>query len=372
MCHRYVMTGARTTRHPVAVRDFPVRVPLIHGETTLSYLTRTAAANGLPLGALVVALGGRGHRAEVDPQREEVWLTGQALGRLGEFVGRDPAQLARALPSLRRPTGRSAAVRVQAWPQEFGGRPLPACPLCMEPGAWLAPDGHRWRPCPCGRRWMVGDDGGYLVPTGPVPDLARALRAHRALMHRLGPVGDALVADAHQVALWWWVGGQVFAPRWRDREDALGMARHRRRAAPVVVYPEAVALAGQMAAWEERRTAAGALGARWLDEVAATVPAGELSRREREPLGHWLEEHAADPGRRARRAGRRTAEQRWNRLPALHQRPGEPGPLRAVSCLRWVYGLPLTSVTAVCPRCHGRARSCRWVPYPGCTGVPAQ
>ncbi|MET7905848.1 hypothetical protein ABZS86_32060 [Streptomyces sp. NPDC005355] len=47
---------------------------------------------------------------------------------------------------------------------------------------------------------MAGDDGGYLINTGPLPDLGRALLRHRALDHRLGPAGDALVADARQAA----------------------------------------------------------------------------------------------------------------------------------------------------------------------------
>ncbi|MFE0654233.1 hypothetical protein ACFVZH_37385 [Streptomyces sp. NPDC059534] len=220
---------------------------------------------------------------------------------------------------------------------------------------------------------MAGDDGGYLVDTGRLPDLSRALLRHRDLVHRLGPTGDALVSDAHQVMLWWWVNGQVGAQLWREREDALGLGRHRRRAAPVAVYPEALTLAEAMWTWEERRRKRGAAPEKWVEEVGRLIaPTGVISRRERAPLDYWLELHR--PESAGRTPGSNTNERRWNRLPTLHHRPHpeEHGPLRAPSCLMWVYGLPLTSTTDVCPRCDGRAPSCRWVPFPGCTGLPGK
>ncbi|MFE4496056.1 hypothetical protein ACFRKD_26745 [Streptomyces niveus] len=350
--------------------DLPIRVPLIHGETTASYLRRTATANGLPLPTLLDSLAAGCELPDdgLTPSREEVLLPADALARLVLLVDRDADQLGRALPGLA-PDRLADTPNITPWPQEPGAAPLPACPLCMEPGAWLAAGGHRWRPCGCGRRWMAGDEGGYLVDTGPLPDLGRALARHRALMHRLGPVGDALVADAHQVMLWWWVSGQVGAQMWRAREDALGLTRHRRRAAPVAVYPEAVTLAEAMWAWEEKRRRPGASAEAWVESVGRQLaPTGVISRRERRPLTYWLEQHRPEPAKRS--AGRTTADRRWSRLPELHQQRDEPGLLRARSCLKWVYGLPLTETSAVCPQCDGRAPSCRWVPYPGCTGLP--
>lgn len=369
---------------PLTAAELPLRVPLIHGETNLSYLLRTATANGLGVGPLLDTLAGRALELPDDglsPQRDEVRLSPAVLDRLATLVEREPEQLARALPGAH-PVRLAETAQLDAWPGGFGSSPLPACPLCMEPGAWLSADGHRWRPCPCGRRWLAGDDGGYLVDTGPVPELGRALHRHRELVHRLGPVGDALLADAHQVMLWWWVSlprrrgpgrkpGKGVADVWHGREDTLGMTRHRRRAAPVVVYPEAVTLAELMWKWEERRRKRGAAAEAWVEDVVAQlVPAGTLSRQERAPLDYWLEQHRPEPAGKPK--GRTAADRRWNRLPALHQRPTEPGPFRAPSCLMWVYGLPLTSTTAVCPRCNGRAPSCRWVPYPGCTGLPGK
>lgn len=245
------MKATGPTPAPITAADLPIRVPLIHGETVASYLTRTATANGLDLPALLGALDDALDLPAdgLDPQREEVRLPAEALDRLAALVDRNPGQLSRALPSAHPDRlAEAEAVHVEPWPDELGAAPLPACPLCMEPGAWLVADGHRWRPCPCGRRWMAGDDGGYLVDTGPVPELGRALHRHRELVHRLGPVGDALLADAHQVMLWWWVSiprrrgpgrelGKGVADVWHHREDTLGMTRHRRRAAPVVVYP---------------------------------------------------------------------------------------------------------------------------------------
>ncbi|MEW1551462.1 TniQ family protein [Streptomyces tsukubensis] len=356
---------------PITADELPLRVPLIPTETTLSLLTRTATANGAPLRALLAvlvadetALPGE----EPAPQREELRLDAEGLGRLAALLGREREQLARTLPGAR-DEQLADAVRLTPWPADRGAAPLPACPLCMEPGAWLAAEGSRWRPCPCGRRWMIGDDGGALVDTGPVPDLARALHRHRDLVHRAGHVGDALVADALQVMLWWWTSGPAL-PVWRDREDALRMSRHRRRAAPVAVYPEAVTLAEAMWTWEERRHHKNApTAARWAESAAHLFhPDRPLGRRDLEPLRYWLEQHQAQPGGRPR--GRTADERRWNRLPTLHTPPAEPGLLRAPSCLMWVHGLPLTSTTEVCTRCDGRAPSCRWVPYPGCTGRP--
>ncbi|MDJ0345516.1 TniQ family protein [Streptomyces sp. H10-C2] len=351
--------------------DLPIRVPLIQDETLASFLIRTSTANGLPVEALLGTLTEAAPDIPEDgltPQRDEVRLSAESLAHLAALVVREPEQLARAIPGVR-PAGLVDAPRVEVWPRDLGAPPLPACPLCMEPGAWLAAEGHRWRPCGCGRRWMAGDDGGYTIDTGPVPDLGRALARHRALVHRVGPAADALVTDAHQVMLWWWWSGLV-AEAWRVREDALGMARHRRRAAPVSVYPEAVALAELMWTWEERRARPGASAERWLDSAAKLSPAGTLTPRERAPLTYWLEQHRPVPA--GKPAGRSVAERRWNRLPALHHRPRpeEHGPLRAPTCLMWVYGLPLTSTTDVCPRCNGRAPSCRWLPYSGCTGLP--
>ncbi|MGW2599552.1 hypothetical protein [Streptomyces klenkii] len=349
--------------------DLPIRVPLISGETTASFLLRTAIANGLPLPVLCGALDE--DLAPPDdglfPQREEVILTAEAFARLVALVEREPDQLTRALPGAAPDRLADAGARITPWPQDRGATPLPACPLCMEPGAWLTPDGYRWRPCGCGRRWMASDDGGYLIDTGPVPDLARALLRHRAFVHRVGHVGDALVGDAHQVMLWWWVSGQFAAEVWREREDALGMTRHRRRAAPAVVYPETLALAEAMWAWEERRRKTGASAEEWVKSVERIAPAGTIPRRERVPLRYWLEQHRAEAAGRPK--GRTTPERRWNRLPALHRPPAEHGLFRAPSCLMWVYGLPLTSTSAICPQCGGKAPTCRWLPWPGCTGA---
>jgi hypothetical protein len=366
--------SARTAGRPVTTADLPIRVPLIHGETTASFLARTAAANGIGHRVLLEAL----HRgrlslpgADVRPQAAELFLTAAAAGRLAALVERPVDQLHRALPNLRTGRlldGRAAALRVVPWPEELGARPLKACPLCLEDGAWLVAAGQRWRPCGCGRRWMAGDGGGYLIDTGPVPDLSRALMRHRAFGHRLGPAGDALVADAHQVTLWWWVSKQVARELWRTREDALpvGPRLRRRQAAPAVVYPEAVALAEAMNEWEERRVRAGASPQDWLADVATrfNTPGIAGPRGESEPLRYWLELH--QPLTDLRVKGRAKAQRRWEALPALHHRPEGSGLFRVNSCLRWVYGKPLSSISEICPYCNGRAPTCRWLPFPDC------
>ncbi|MER6522626.1 TniQ family protein [Streptomyces sp. NPDC001553] len=365
-------------KKPLTAADLPIRVPVIHGETTASYLARTAAANDVELPRLLRALHkGRlpASVAQLHPGTHEVALSAESLARLAALTGRQEDQLRRALPGLapvRLLTFPDAAVRAWSWPRDFGEPPLPACPLCLEEGVWLAGAGHRWRPCACGRRWECGDDGGYLIDTTPLPELGRALADHRMLNRRVGPAGDALVADAHQVTLWWWVNRQVAHETWRAREDTLGFGRHRRRAAPAVVYPEAVRLAALMDEWETRRAQTlGTEPRQWLADVAEGlgVP-GIAEGRAAEPLWTWIELHPSLSELPTEKP-LKTAEGRWGLLPALHHRPEDRGPFQARSCLRWVYGLPLTSTTALCPHCDGREPSCRWVPADDCPQNPS-
>ncbi|MFF4741306.1 TniQ family protein [Streptomyces sp. NPDC001262] len=371
----------RMATKPLKASDLPIRAPLIHGETTGSFLARTASANAVDFPRLLKALHrGRlpgGAPDQLSPNIQEVLLSGEAVTRLAALTDRDEEQLRRALPGLhpdRLLKASVAAVRITVWPDGPNAGPLKACPLCLEDGAWLAADGHRWRPCSCGRRWQCGDDGGYLIDTTPLPEIARALHQHRALDHRRGPAGDALVADAHQVTLWWWASKQFARDRWRQREDTLGTGPklRRRQAAPAVVYPEAVQLATAMDEWETRRASdPDASPRQWLGDVAERfgVP-GIADGREADPLQYWLQLHTPVTERpKARRA--KATEDRWNLLPALHHRSADRGPFQARSCLRWVFGLHLTSTTQTCPYCGGRALSCRWVPSNDCPERPS-
>ncbi|MGP3954131.1 hypothetical protein [Streptomyces sp. 7N604] len=173
---------------------------------------------------------------------------------------------------------------------------------------------------------MAADRGGYLIDTGPLPEVSRALLRHRALDHRLGAVGDALVAGAHQVTLWWWASRQVASGRWRQREDALG--GRRRPAAPVVVYPEAVRLAELMWDWEQHRATSRTTEDAWQAWLASVAEAfavqGIVAGRESEPLVAWGHQH-----HRARELAvtqpRTAAERHWAQLPALHRPLGKPG-----------------------------------------------
>ncbi|KOG86012.1 hypothetical protein ADK38_33435, partial [Streptomyces varsoviensis] len=134
-----------TGRADLTADDLPIRVPLIQGETLASFLIRTSTANGLPVDTLLGALVEGAPELPDDglmPQREEVRLPAEGLAQLAALVGREPEQLARALPGVR-PGGLVDAPTVEPWPRDLGAPPLPACPLCMEPGAWLAAEGHR-------------------------------------------------------------------------------------------------------------------------------------------------------------------------------------------------------------------------------------
>jgi hypothetical protein len=87
-------TKARTARKPLKKTDLPVRVPLIHGETTASYLARTAAANSLEPVRLLKALHqGRlpsGAFAPVHPHLQEARLSPKAVTRLATDLSRRP------------------------------------------------------------------------------------------------------------------------------------------------------------------------------------------------------------------------------------------------------------------------------------------
>ncbi|MEU8623120.1 TniQ family protein [Streptomyces sp. NPDC048623] len=367
---------------PLKPADLPIRVPLIHGETNASFLARTASANGLGAQRLLKALHhGRlpaRTRAQLRPGVHEVLLNASAVARLAVLTGREEEQLHRALPGLaaaQQSGGEEAAVELTVWPEGVGNGPLKACPLCLEDGAWLVAAGHRWRPCSCGRRWECGDDGGYLIDTTPVPEIGAALQHHRRFDHRMGPAGDALVADAHQVMLWWWASKlRALRDVWRRREDTLGVgARLRRRqAAPAVVYPETIRLARLMADWEARRTTGREASPRqWLADVAEALKVpGLADGRDADPLEYWLELHAPDAaGEDVEEAT--AAERRWARLPALHHPATDRGPFRAKPCLRWVHGLPVTSTTRPCPYCGGSELTCRWVPSDDCPRNPS-
>ncbi|MDL5199702.1 TniQ family protein [Streptomyces sp. ALI-76-A] len=166
-------------------------MPLIAGETTASYLARTAAANALEHSELLRALQPRRRiRTPALRPAAEVYLSPPSLHLLADLIHRPADQLARALPHLRTThllEDDTLQVRSAAWPRGAGRGPLPGCPLCMEEGAWLVSFDRLWTPCGCGRRWLVGDHGGYLIDTTPLPELARALLQHRAFVHRLGP-----------------------------------------------------------------------------------------------------------------------------------------------------------------------------------------
>ncbi|MFD7645754.1 TniQ family protein [Kitasatospora sp. NPDC059795] len=362
------MTASHDSAAPARARrlgpaDLPLTVPLIDGETVFSFTARTAAANGFDAARLLKALrvGRTVVPAGLRPQETDLRLTSAALERLAHLVGRTIDELRQVLPAVRPDRlldGEDARIAIGSWPRVPGRTPLPACPLCMEDSAWLEADGRRWTPCPCGRRWMAGDDGGYLVDTTALPELGRALRDHRALFDRLGYAGDALVADAHQVALWWWVNRQVAHRQWREREDALGLARHRRRAAPVVVYPEAVRLAEAMDRWEQQRAGRRADPQAWLALVGRRLDAPAISGggREAEPLWHWLALHPFPA----------SGSERWAQLPELHHHPRHRAVFAANSCLRWTYGRPLTTVEELCPYCGGDAATCLWAPADDC------
>ncbi|WP_237773372.1 hypothetical protein [Streptomyces luteocolor] len=180
------------------------------------------------------------------------------------------------------------------------------------------------------------------------------------LERRMGLYARALMADAQQVAEYWWQCRQMGRRGvWRVRQDTLGVDRSALWAVPLVVYPEAVVVAEAMAVRERQRAAgrsfaggpAGWSTGRWVAWVGERLGMGEeMAAGGHRGLETWLMRHRntvpvvtrlAQPERRA--------VPRSVPLPLLdpHHMVPAHGPLRDVSCLPWRLGTPMTSVAGV-------------------------
>jgi hypothetical protein len=339
----------------------PRRPALIAGETTASFLVRLAAMNAMPFAELARYIGGPRDLAEPDPQAVEVWLGPVALQHLVSVTGRSAQQLERALPMLAlskvTPKARRQ-VQVQAWPT--GGRALPACAMCTAGRT----DGPVWRVggpawVVCGRhgRWMGQDPLALQVDVADLPEVAAAHVRRLRLERATGAYGRALVADAVQVAVYWWQCRQMGARGiWRRRQEVLGVDRAALWAVPVVVYPEAVTVAEAMAVRERQRAVgrsfaggpAGWTTGRWVAWVGERLGMDEeMAGGGHRALEAWLMAHRNTvPVVERLAAGAPPVGYRSGRLRMMapHEQVPVAGPLAEVSCLPWRLGSPMTSV----------------------------
>ncbi|CAL9654735.1 TniQ family protein [Streptomyces sp. enrichment culture] len=249
-------------------RPLPMRVRLVGGESTGSFVRRLGRANGLDLASFLARVG-QG-QASQDPEQVEKYpqyteMKVNAAGRtyLSVLSGLDVELLQRALPSLaddRLLPGTGPAVWQWPWEAE-SGHLVPWCASCghrrqVGERVWLM-SADSWRLCGRHLRWT--DDSRSTDPEAvSVAALAECVTAQRdrlRLQRRFKSAGEELFADAFQVMYQWW----TYAPDtlvWVHRAWTAGLEARSARAVPLVVFPEAVKLAWLMLRFEQagRRT----------------------------------------------------------------------------------------------------------------------
>ncbi|MFI1376086.1 TniQ family protein [Streptomyces longwoodensis] len=353
------------------VMALPRRAVMVQGETVASYLWRLSALNGMSFEELARHIGAPRTIGAADPGVQEVRLGPVARRRLAEASGRPLAQLTRALVSLSS-SGISARVRrqvlVEPWPD--GWLPVRACKWCAlgrsEPPVWRVPS-ERWAVCVRHRRWTATDQGCFQIGLEQLPEVVDAHVRRVRLERRTGPYARALMADAQQVAVYWWQCRQMaWRGVWLKRQEILGVDRSALWAVPLVVYPEAVVVAEAMAVRERQRAvrrgfAGGPAGwstGRWTAWVGERLGMrAEMAAGGHRGLEAWLMAHRNTVPVVARLAQQEErAVPRSVPLPLLkpHRTIPAHGPLEEASCLPWRLGSPMTSVSSGQPGATGR------------------
>lgn len=345
-------------QEPVA--PLPRRVVMVRGETVASYLSRLAECNGMRFEELARHIGAPRTVKRADPRCEEVRLGPVARQRLAQVSGRSVEQLVQALVSLvdcRISARARRQVEIESWPQ--GRLPVQACALCAvglgERPVWRVP-GEQWAVCVRHGRWTATAQGEVQVGLERLPEAVDAHVRRVRLERRMGPYARALMADAQQVAVYWWQCRQMaWRGVWRRRQEVLGVDRSALWAVPLVVYPEAVVVAEAMAVRERQRAvgrsfAGGPAGwstGRWTAWVGERLGMGrEMADGGHRALEAWLMAHRNTVPvvtRLARQEER--AVPRSVPLPLLepHRVVPDYGGWEEVSCLPWRLGAPMTS-----------------------------
>ncbi|MFJ2191686.1 TniQ family protein [Kitasatospora sp. NPDC087861] len=322
----------------------PLQVRHVADESTGSFVNRLARRNGLELKEFLDRVG-HGRQA-VDPRLTEMYVNRPGLQHLAILTGRQPQELQRALSGLADcyllPEGDGTARWEWSWePPQGEAYVVRGCDLCAaqrlvdEPVWLLWPE--RWRVCVRHRRWTDSsrsDEPAQLRLDG-LPSVLRAHEKRLRLQRRFPEAGPGLFADAFHVAVYWWTCMPQVA-RWELRARRTGLAPRDLRVAPVVIYPEAVAVAKAMVRYEQQVPPGGAARSVLLSEVESTGAALGLDERfVMAPLLEWLSRHhrPSTPDAPGMLRHRRFL------LPPGHTRVAEStGSLDQRSCLPWQLG----------------------------------
>ncbi|MET8621299.1 TniQ family protein [Streptomyces albidoflavus] len=327
------------------------RVYPIAGESTASFVGRLAALNHMPVDALMSKIGEGAQPMPVETT--DVYLNAAALERLAALSSLDVLALQRALPHVREAhlltDGPGPAWRWPRWQPRDPVFLVRACDLCAaarrRPAAVYLVSVTRWQVCGRHGRWLdnLREGGTTWLSLAALPEVVQAHEQRVLLERRVGAGGRTLFADALHIAAFWWNVPALCPPVWHERSRALGPSvGSDLRIAPLVAYPEVVALAWMLAARERRRMrnswSVGQDGA-WLNQVGGTfsgwrMPAGPAQMA----VELWMRQHsgAALPTD----TGVRPAQGKWRRLPA--PLPHEDAPLgthlEKLTCLPWRFG----------------------------------
>ncbi|MEN2424301.1 TniQ family protein [Streptomyces rimosus] len=349
-----------TARQVVAAaQELGLKARPVRGESTGSFVHRLAAFDGWEVDALLATLGAGGR--VVAPGEAELYLNAAAVERLAVLTGRPVEVLRRVLPSLRVPLARVGAPELLredgvprwVWPWRPWGFRVRACGLCLarhnigqEQEVWLA-GADPWQVCVRHRRWLDSThfpERPFLSLAG-LEEVLTAERRRQRREQRWGVLARVLLADALQVGVYWWTKQAGAVPAWGWRARLVGLRANDVRAAPLVLLPEAQALADHMLLWERWRMGGGleaVAGQWWLEGVEELAAAWHLRCPAwRAPLLRWLGRHAPVPGgagacRGAGPPGAAVVRQQQLRAPHIRAVAAEP--LQELSCLPWRLG----------------------------------
>ncbi|WP_239517831.1 TniQ family protein [Streptomyces sp. ICC1] len=350
-----------------------MRVVPVPGESTGSLISRLAHGQGLQLEELLERVGfGQASadpvRVRAYPSTTEMYLNEQGLEYLAVLAGTTVRALQEVLPSTAAVhLLKSEATAVWKWPWLVReGHLVPLCGTCarargVRETVWMI-NGDRWRVCEEHLRFTDNErTGGELgLSLKLLPDTARAHQEREALTQRYGLAGRELFADAFQITVHWWTH-LPGTPRWIRRARDAGLVARAVSTAPLVLMPEAAAVAEQLAAFEQADRRDARSRTRWLDGLrddmdrwGVDFTVGRLA------LMDWLQRHSTPtacavdttggPAGTARsvrpvRAGPPGTGGLWQardlRLSAGHEQTAQPtGVMGAASCLTWQLGAP--------------------------------
>ncbi|MFF2308201.1 TniQ family protein [Streptomyces sp. NPDC058128] len=337
-------------------RALPQQVRFFNAESSASYISRLASANGLEFAELLELIG-RGRKALPVRGSAELYLNEFALARLSVLSGHPVDRLQQTLPAARAEHMLPSSRRYPAWcwlSEESRWQHLVrVCRLCSAARGIMQVvfvwSDLPWRVCLRHGTWLDSrPQHGMGAP--PADAMEWVLQAHRrrlAVEKRLGQEGRHLLADAY-VTLTSWKQQGLTLRRWWERGDALRDASLVPAAvSSVALYPEAVELASMLGKHKRQYLSRKAGQQLWWEILARTM--GEwgaplawavMSSAVRKPVQSWRDQH--DPARRPLRelhpaAGRRALDELYRRVgkgQALSFNTSQILPLEKISCVQ--------------------------------------